>query len=78
MKLYTKNAMLGRFFLVKFDTNGERSAMTTSVAPGGFDKYEDAEAALQRVGVKSGEVYLIVQVSGEFKTKAQIVEVHPA
>lgn len=73
MKLLTKDTLLGRFYVVQL------SGKTLSLvgASAGYDDYDSAEAQLKQASVKSlADPYLILQVTGEFRFKAQLVPVH--
>lgn len=73
MKLYTPDALLGRFYVI----HKSGTTLTLVGSTTGYDTYEDAEAQLKMVSLKSlSDPYLILQVSGEFRFKASLVQVH--
>jgi hypothetical protein len=81
MKLYSKDAQAGRFYVAKHTVNGAGGVSLTGPlgSQGGYEVYDDAEAQIATMPAKAmNDTYLILQVVGEFKTKLQLVEVHSA
>ncbi|MEZ2409815.1 hypothetical protein AB6806_23775 [Bosea sp. RCC_152_1] len=79
MKLYSKDAQVGRFYIVKHAVNGAGGVSITGPlgAQGGYETYEDAEGQVASLpGKAQNDTFLVLQVVGEFKTKLQLVEVH--
>lgn len=79
MKLYSKDALVGRFYILKFSMLNSQKAHVEGPlgAQGGYENYDDAEAQVAALpGKTQTDTFLVVQVVGEFKTKLQLVEVH--
>lgn len=79
MKLYSKDAQAGRFYIVNYAISGAGKATLEGPlgASGGYESYDDAEAQVAALPNKTQHhTFLILQVVGEFKTKLQLVEVH--